>query len=183
MSVPDKTLFYVDGICDVLYSLEQIRGFIDSKLVKPNAIIHRSDGQAVRADSLIIDNATEVSKHPLDRPVFFTPKSDTFFSVNEIQTLVQTGRFAMADCVFDTGGERYTAGSIAKGQAPEWAVENDPMESGLPPLAESDIALADELASEDGFLEMPPEPATKSVKTFLSREPQIAKLVAQIPTR
>jgi len=60
--------------------------------------------------------------------------------------------------VFDVDGERYTVGSIANGKAPDWAVENDPMEHSLPPLSEADIAMADELASEEVFLEMPDLP-------------------------
>jgi hypothetical protein len=61
--------------------------------------------------------------------------------------------------VSDTDGNRYYAGSIAQGKAPKWArtVEHDPMLFGMPPLSEADIAAADEVLCEDGFLEMPCE--------------------------
>jgi hypothetical protein len=37
--------------------------------------------------------------------------------------------------------------------------------------------MVDELLSEDGFLEMPEEPAVTSVSDYLSREPRIARMV------
>lgn len=120
-----------------------------------------------------------MSKHPLDRRIFFTGKSDCFLSLNEILILARTGELSLSDYVFDTDCEQFAIRDIVEGKAPDWAVENDPMEHGLSPLSEADIALADTVASEDGFLEMPIEPAVKSVKTFLSCEPRIAQMVAE----
>ena len=123
-----------------------------------------------------------MNRHPLNRKVFFVLGDDEFLSVNEVRRYAQTDKLALTDWVFDVDGERYTAGSIADGKAPFWAMtaENDPALHALPPLTESDIAMADALASEDGFLEMPAEPPFKTVKDFLASEPRIARMVGQV---
>lgn len=123
-----------------------------------------------------------MNRHPLDRKVFFVLGDDEFLSANEVRRYAQTDKLAMTDMVFDVDGEQYTAGSIADGKAPFWAMtaENDPALHDLPPLTEADIALADELASEDGFMEMPEEPAATTVKDFLASDPQIARMVERV---
>jgi len=82
--------------------------------------------------------------------------------------------------VFSVDGGSYSAESIMLGKAPEWAQTTDPMVHDCPILSEADISLADALASEDGFLEMPDEPRARTVTDFLLREPLIARLVANV---
>ena len=97
--------------------------------------------------------------------------------------MYKTGELSALEFVFDTDGGQYTAGSIAQGKAPEWAQTTAPMLDDCPSLSAEDIAMADAIACEDGFLEMPTEPKAKTVRDFLAREPQIARLVANAGCR
>jgi hypothetical protein len=119
-------------------------------------------------------------KHPFERKVFFTTQSENFLSLNEIKRKILVGELSSCDLVFDVDGSSYTAGSIVQGEAPKWAMtaEHDPMLHDCPPLSAENAAMVNELVSEDDFLEMPQVPDTKSVKDFLSRDPRIARLVA-----
>jgi hypothetical protein len=119
-------------------------------------------------------------KHPINRRVFFTRQRNDFLSLNEVHTLARSGKLALSDFVFDVDGGSYTAESIAQGKAPKWAMtaEHDLMLHDCPPLSEEDIALANELACEDDFLEMPEEPKSKTVSHYLATEPRIARFVA-----
>ena len=120
-----------------------------------------------------------MTKHPLDRKVFFVRQREEFLSLNEVRADIQSGKLTMMDFVFDVEGGSYTAGSIVQGKAPRWAMtaEHDPMLYDLPSLSEADRALVDELVSEEVFLEMPSEPAVKSVSHYLESEPRIARMV------
>ena len=118
-------------------------------------------------------------KHPFDKKVFFSQHQDDFFSLRDIQHLVRTEKLSLFDFVFDTGGSSYSVENIVLGESPKWAMTrvNDPMLHGLPSPSKDDIALSDELLCEDDILEMPEEPAVRTVNDFLSREPRIANMV------
>ena len=117
-----------------------------------------------------------MTKHPLDRKVFFTRSSDDFLSYRDVQGLMRSGILALSDLLFDTDGGAYPVQHVATNKAPRW-LQNEPTLDDLPALSEEDLQMVDELLSEEDFLEMPSEPAVKSVETFLSREPRIARLV------
>jgi len=117
-----------------------------------------------------------MAKHPLDRKVFFTRSSDDFLSYRDVQGLMRSGILALSDLLFDTDGGAYPVQHVATNKAPRW-LQNEPTLDDLPALSEEDLQMVDELLSEEDFLEMPSEPAVKSVETFLSREPRIARLV------
>jgi hypothetical protein len=119
-------------------------------------------------------------KHPINRRVFFTRQRNDFLSLNEVRTLARTGKLAMTDLVFDTDGGSYTTGSIVQGKAPRWALstEHDPLLCDLPIPSPEDVAMVNEVLCEAEFLEMPTVPSVKSVKDFLSRKPQVARMVA-----
>ena len=121
-----------------------------------------------------------MSKHPLDRRVFFTRQRNDFLSVRDVQRLYMSGELSAFDLTFSVDGDSYRTSDVASGKAPEWAMtaENDPMLYDCSHLSEEDIALADELALECDFLEMPTEPEAKTVKDFLLCEPQIACMIA-----
>ena len=120
-----------------------------------------------------------MTKHPLDRKVFFTRQREDFLSLNEVRADVQTGKLTMMDFVFDVEGGSYTAGSIVQGKAPKWAMttENDPALYGLPTPSEEDMAMVNELLCDPDFIEMPREPQAKSVSNYLKSEPRIARMV------
>ena len=119
-------------------------------------------------------------RHPYDRRVFFVLERDQFFSLNDIHALVQADQLSAFDAVFDVDGERYYTGDIVSGRTPMWAVsaKHDLLLHDLPIPSAEDIALVDELACEDDFIEMPAEPKTRSVSSFLAREPRIAHLIS-----
>ena len=101
-----------------------------------------------------------INKHPYNRKVFYIGIPAVLYSLREIQNSVIAGTLNPRTIISDTDGGSYTAGNIADGQTPKWArtAEHDPaFFGGLPkPTAES-IALAEEVLSEPGFLEMPEE--------------------------
>ena len=120
-----------------------------------------------------------MSKHPADRQVFFTSQGNDFLSLNVIRQLTQSGKLSAFDVVFDVDGNSYTAKNIAEGKAPKWAMtaENDPVLFDCPPPSKEDIAMVDELLSEPDFLEMPREPKSKSVSSYLESRPQIVRMI------
>jgi len=119
-------------------------------------------------------------KNPFDRKVFFSQHQTDFFSLRDIQHLVRAEKLSLFDFVFDTDGGSYSVENIVLGESPKWAMSrvNDPMLHGLPSPSEADVTLSNELLCEDGILEMPEEPAARTVNDFLSREPRIANMVA-----
>ena len=128
----------------------------------------------------INDKGVKKMKHPYDRHVFFTVRSDRFLSLNGIQHLARAGKLSAFDLIYDVNGGSFTLENIVFGKSPKWAMtaEHDPMLYGLPSLSEAELAAVDEMVSEDGFLEMPSEPKVKTIKDFLASEPRIARLVA-----
>ena len=120
-----------------------------------------------------------MTKHPYDKKVFFTQSSDEFLSYREVHGLMQSGSLPLHNLIFDTDGSVTTGESIARGLEPRWAMtaENDPVMFDCPPLSKENAALVDELLCEDDFLEMPSEPKSKSVRSYLASQPRIARLV------
>ena len=123
-----------------------------------------------------------MNTHPLDRRIFFTADCDTFLSQRDVQHHVHTGKLAPSEYVFDVDGDAYFAQHVAANKAPRWLQNEhtDPMLYGLPPLSAEELAAVDEVLCEDDFLEMPGEPQVRTVKEFLSSEPQIAHRVAEV---
>ena len=97
-------------------------------------------------------------KHPYHRQVFYINTPAVHYSLREIRESVFAGSLDSNTLVSDTDGGRYTAGSIAQGMAPRWAMtaEHDPMLHGIPTPSAENMTLAYEAACEDGF-EMPEE--------------------------
>lgn len=115
-------------------------------------------------------------KHPFDRKVFFTQSNDEFLSYREVQGLMRSGKLTLSDFVFDTDGGAYPVQHVITNKAPRW-LQDEPMLDNLPPLSEEDARMVDELLSEPDCIEMPKEPAVKSVSHYLERHPRIARMV------
>jgi len=100
-----------------------------------------------------------MSKHPYNRKVFYISTPALCYSLREIRDSVTAGTLDSCTLVSDTDGGRYTAGSIAHGKAPRWAMtaEYDPMLCGLPVPSTENMAMVNEVLCEDDFLEMPQE--------------------------
>ena len=88
--------------------------------------------------------------HPINRKIFYMSNPTLRYCLREIRDSVLAGSLNPGTIVSDTDGNSYSAGSIAQGKAPKWALsaEHDPMLFGMPPLSEADIAAAGEVLCE-----------------------------------